>query len=106
MRETVLHIDGCIVGALLLGSVKQLLGFALNKGTQVTHARRGEGALHQVAHARMILAVEKVNTMGKFVARGAARKELMETFRNRSGAEAAVTHHLVCRGITEDPGHA
>ena len=92
--------------ARLLRSVKQLLGFALNKRTQVPHARRGECALHQAAHAGVILAVEKVDTMREFVARGAARQKLMKAFRNWSRAEAAVTHHRVCRGIADDTGDA
>src|SRR5438132_11499923 len=106
MREIGPHIDGHIAGTLLLCSVKKFLGFALNKWTQGAHARRGECALHQAAHAGMILAVEKVDTMRKFVARGAARKKLMKAFCNWSRAETAVTHHRVCRGITDDTGDA
>src|SRR5947209_6384465 len=106
MRETGPYVDSRIVRASLLGSVQQLLGFALNKGTQLPHARRSECALHQAAHARVILAVEKVNPMRKFVARGAARKELMEAFRNGSGPEPAISQHRVCRGITDHTGDA
>ena len=63
MRETGPHIDGRIARALLLCSVKKFLGFALNKWTQVSHARWRECALHQAEHPRMILAVEKVDAM-------------------------------------------
>src|SRR5947199_2233002 len=106
MRETGPHVDSRIVRAVLHSGIKYLLGFALNKWTQVPHARWGECALHQAAHARVILAVEKVNTMRKFVARGAARKELTEAFCNGSGPEPAIAQHPICRGITDHTGDA
>src|SRR5207237_405623 len=105
-RYTRPTVHGVMLRVRLRRSFKPLLCSALHKRTQVPHARRGECALHQAAHAGVILAVEKVDRMREFVARGAPRKKLMKAFRNWSGAEAAVTHHRVCRGIADYTGDA